>query len=157
MAQYLSRGSSVNELLRQCYSLNRSLVSLASQLTEGTGISGAQWGVLSALNQDGQLRTVAETARRMGMARQSVQRVADLLADNDWVRFVSNPEDKRARLVEVTAKGRALLRRLEKRQLDWITAMTSDHSDAEFAAAARLLRDLRLKIISSLDAPARVA
>ena len=71
----------LNELMGECFRLNRSYLEVSAQLTEGASVSGAQWGVLAALGQNDMPDTVAATARRMGLARQSVQRVADLLAD----------------------------------------------------------------------------
>ena len=53
--------------------------------------------------------TVAETARTLGLARQSVQRVADLLEADGLVRYVDNPRHRRARLIRLTDEGRAVL------------------------------------------------
>ena len=157
MAEFLSDGPALNELLQECYALNRSLVEAAQQLTEGTGITGAQWGVLSALNQAPEPRSVAETARRMGLARQSVQRVADLLEGLALVHFLPDPADKRARLVAVTPQGQRLLDRLEGRQLRWVRQVTGEHRAADIAAAARLLRDMRERISASAPPAERVA
>ena len=52
---------------------------------------------------------VAHVARNMGLSRQSVQRVVDLLAERDMVRYKANPHHQRAKLVELTAAGRAVL------------------------------------------------
>ena len=54
---------------------------------------------------------VAEIARRvgLGLARQSVQRVADLLVERGWARFRDNPSHRRAKLLEPTDEGRAAL------------------------------------------------
>ena len=139
-------GSALNELMRESFLLNRSLLEAARQLTESTGITGAQWGVLAALNFGGEPRTVAETARRMALTRQSVQRVSDVLADNNLVKYLPNSADKRAKLVEVTPAGRALLKQLEDRQHAWVAGVASNHSDLNINAAAELVKNIRQRI-----------
>jgi DNA-binding MarR family transcriptional regulator len=139
-------GPALNELMRESFLLNRSLLEAARQLTETTGVTGAQWGVLAALNFGGEPRTVAETARQMALTRQSVQRVSDVLADNNLVKYLPNPADKRAKLVEVTPAGRALLKQLEERQHAWVAGVASNHSDLDINAAAELVKNIRQRI-----------
>jgi DNA-binding MarR family transcriptional regulator len=146
MSEYLPHGSAFNELLRECFRLNRGIVEAAQVLTEGVGVTGAQWGVLSALGQGEQPRTVAETARRMGLARQSVQRVADVLAESNFVRYIPNPEDKRAKLAEVTNTGRKLLAKLDARQRKWASGILTGRSEKDIAAALELLKEMRERI-----------
>jgi DNA-binding MarR family transcriptional regulator len=116
------------------------------QLTAGTGVSGAQWGVLTALDQGSEPRTVAETARQMGLARQSVQRVADVLEDKGLVKYLPDPEDKRARLAAVTQAGRALLGQLEVQQQAWVKDIAADCSHAEISAAFQLVKKIRQRM-----------
>ncbi len=146
MSTNLPDGFALNELMRECFRLNRSLLEASQQLTESTGVTGTQWGVLTALGYGHELRTVAETARRMGLARQSVQRIADVLADNNLVKYLPNPADKRAKLVEVTAPGKALLKQLEARQHAWAVGAASNHSDADINLAAQLVKSIRQRI-----------
>ena len=136
----------LNELTSECFRLNRSFLEVSQQLTEGAGVTGTQWGVLAALGQGGEPTTVAETARRMGLARQSVQRVADMLAATGLIKYVPNPEDKRAKLVEVTAPGRALLEDLKGRQHAWVDSIVSDYSDVDIDAAIKLIKNIRQRI-----------
>jgi DNA-binding MarR family transcriptional regulator len=138
--------SALNELMRECFRLNRGLMEASQLLTAGSGITGAQWGVLTAFGQPGKPATVAETARHMGLARQSVQRVADVLAEKDLVRYLPNSADRRAKLVEVTAAGRTLLRQLEERQRAWVDEIAGDYADAEIDSARDLVKQIRLRI-----------
>jgi DNA-binding MarR family transcriptional regulator len=75
-----------------------------------TGLSVARWHVLSVVS-DGP-RTVASAARRLGLARQSVQRVVDDLVATAQVELRSNPDHARAPLVALTDDGTATLGRL---------------------------------------------
>jgi DNA-binding MarR family transcriptional regulator len=142
-------GTTPNDLMRECFRVNRGLMEASRQLTEGTGVTGAQWGVLTALGQGSELRTVAETARQMGLARQSVQRVTDVLAGNGLVEYLPNPDDKRSRLAEITPAGRVLLAQLEQQQQAWVNDIAAECSAAEVAAASRLLRRMRQRMQGS--------
>jgi DNA-binding MarR family transcriptional regulator len=71
------------------------------------GRTQADWQTLSAI-ADGP-RTVPQIARRLGLARQSVQRTTDRLEVESLVRFVGNPDHKKSTLVELTAAGRNAL------------------------------------------------
>ncbi len=67
--------------------------------------------------------TVAETARTLGLARQSVQRVADVLQADGLVTFEDNPRHRRARLVTLTPSGRATLKAIQAVQRPWADAL----------------------------------
>jgi len=58
---------------------------------------------------------VAVAARRLGLARQSVQRVVDDLAAGGFVVLRPNPDHARAALVELTPAGRDALDALTRR------------------------------------------
>ncbi len=155
MADDQHRTKLLNELMRECFRLNRSLLGVSQQLTDGTSVTGAQWGVLTALAQRDPQEdplTVAETARRMGLARQSVQRVTDVLEENGLVEYLPNPADKRAKYAVVTRVGNRLLTTLEDRQLRWVADIVSGHSSEDIRTAMLLIRDIRDKITSQLDA-----
>ena len=77
------------------------------------GQTAARWHVLSVVSD--QPRTVAAAARRLGLARQSVQRVVDELVGEGMVALRSNPDHARALLVALTAEGRSTLRSLTRR------------------------------------------
>ncbi len=76
---------------------------------EGDTIAGvakqtsARWRVLAAL--EGGPATVAAMARRLNLKRQSVQRIADDLADEGVLLAVPNPGDARASLMSLSASG----------------------------------------------------
>ena len=55
----------------------------------------------------------------MGMARQSVQRVADLLAETRLVRFEPNPDHHRSPILRATDEGSRLAERLERVFRGW--------------------------------------
>ena len=67
--------------------------------------------------------TVAQIARAWSLARQSVQRVADLLERDGLVTYEENPAHRRAQLVRLTPRGRSALRRIRVAQHEWANAV----------------------------------
>jgi DNA-binding MarR family transcriptional regulator len=94
---------------------------------------------------------VAQIARAMGLARQSVQRLADLLADEGVVAYRDNPEHRRAKLVELTSEGRRKLDKLNRRQTAWANAVARGVPAAELKFTHRVLQTLG----AALDRTAR--
>jgi DNA-binding MarR family transcriptional regulator len=98
--------------------------------------------VLSVLRDSGV--TVPGIARRLGQARQSVQRVAGDLLAAGCVQAVANPDHQRSPLLRLTAEGRRLLRALNQDEAVDRTArlaaagLTADQLDQ----ARRVLRGL---------------
>jgi DNA-binding MarR family transcriptional regulator len=88
------------------FKLNGQFLELAEHLARPAGITAAWWQVLGAvLNQP---LSVSAIAREMGITRQAVQRTADVLVDRGLVEYHDNPAHRRAKLVAVTAEGRAV-------------------------------------------------
>lgn len=66
-----------------------------------------------------QPQTVAQMARDMGHARQSVQRLADVLAKEGLVVYKDNPADQRTRLLELTPQGAEILAEIYAQSEEW--------------------------------------
>jgi DNA-binding MarR family transcriptional regulator len=93
------------------FRLNGQFLALAEELARPVGLTAARWQVLGAVLREP--LTVAGIARSMGITRQSVQRLADILADDGLVDYVPNPSHRRAKLVRVTEAGLAAVRRID--------------------------------------------
>ena len=79
------------------FKLNGQFLALAEELARPAGLTAAWWQVLGAVLAEP--LTVAGIAREMGITRQSVQRVADILAERGLARYLSNPAHRRAKLL----------------------------------------------------------
>lgn len=93
------------------FRLNGQFLAVAEELARPAGLTAARWQVLGAV-----LATplpVAGIARVMGITRQSVQRIADLLVADGLAEYRPNPEHRRAKLVQPTAEGYAAVRRID--------------------------------------------
>ncbi len=91
------------------FAANGRLVSAGNELVEHLGLTSAWWQVLAALRYSPTPLTVASIARAMGLTRQAVQRIVDLLAARRLVGFQPNPQHLRAKLVVLTAAGRSVV------------------------------------------------
>jgi len=92
------------------FKLNGQFLSLAEELAGPAGLTAAWWQVLGAVLPAP--LTVAGIAREMGITRQSVQRIADLLVDRGLAEYGDNPAHRRAKLLAPTDAGRAAVHRI---------------------------------------------
>jgi len=95
-----------------------------------------------------------QVARRMGLARQSVQATVARLLDEGLVEAVDNPDHRRSPLIRATDRGAGSYAALERRQARWVEALAAGTDAADLATAARVLRELtdRLTTEGSSDA-----
>ncbi len=121
-------GDAFSDLVVRIFRLNGMLAAAGDALARPAGQSSARWQVLAML-EDGE-HTVADTARTLGLARQSVQRVADLLEADGLLRYVDNPRHRRARLIRLTDQGRAVLRQIQALQRPWADRLGAGAGEA---------------------------
>lgn len=86
-------------------------------LARPAGQSQAHWQVVR-LASAGNL-TVPQIARRLGMSRQNVQRIANDLVGQALARYADNPDHKSSPHLALTAAGRAVLSTLSERARDY--------------------------------------
>ncbi len=110
------------DMVLRTFRLNGLFLQVAEQLAKPAGLTAAWWQVLGAVLQ--QPRTVAGIAREMGLARQSVQRVADLLVEHQLAEYRPNPAHARARLLVPTTSGREAIGKLRPGAVTWARAVT---------------------------------
>ena len=85
------------------FKLNGQFLVLAEELARPAGLTAAWWQVLGAVL--GEPLPVAGIAREMGVARQSVQRVADILVERGLAEYRDNPAHRRARTARPYQRG----------------------------------------------------
>jgi DNA-binding MarR family transcriptional regulator len=103
-------GALLTEVILTTFRLNARLLEAAQGLAANGGITAAWWQVLGGVLDEP--RTVAAIGRRMGMTRQGVQRVADLLVANHLAEYRSNPAHRRAKLLACTEAGYWAIRQI---------------------------------------------
>ena len=112
-----AEGDAFSALVIQIFQLNGRLLAAGDALSAPAGQTSARWQVLAAVEQEP--RPVASIARLLGLARQSVQRVADLLEQEGLARYIDNPSHQRAKLLQLTATGQATLLSIASAQHAW--------------------------------------
>jgi DNA-binding MarR family transcriptional regulator len=135
----IKRDEAVADLIVSVFRLNGALIDTGNRLVADIGLTSAWWQVLGALDLSPVPLPVAHIARNMGLSRQAVQRVADLLAEKGLVRFAVNPHHQRAKLVVLTAQGRAAVKDAEKRQRPWARDLMAGLSLERIATALEVL------------------
>lgn len=105
---------SVRDLALAVFETSGRLVDAGNALVRPAGLTTAWWQVLGALGYSSHPLPVAHIARNMGLTRQAVQRVVDLLVDHGLVEQRPNPHHQRAKLIVLTPEGRAALTKAEQ-------------------------------------------
>jgi DNA-binding MarR family transcriptional regulator len=96
------------------FRLNGQLLDTAAALTTDLDINTTQWRAIAALRNEP--LTVAEIARRIGISRQSARQCVSKLEDRALVGLAPNPRHRRAKLVQLTRKGKDSMHLLNARQ-----------------------------------------
>ncbi|MFI7318114.1 MarR family winged helix-turn-helix transcriptional regulator [Streptomyces venezuelae] len=131
------------------FRLNGQFLTASEELAKPAGLTAAWWQVLGAVLRDP--LPVAGIARTMGITRQSVQRVADLLVREGLAEYTPNPAHRRAKLLRPTEEGRAAVSRIEPGHADLAARLADALGDAEFAQTARVLEHLATVLDDVLD------
>ena len=130
-------GDAFTALLGQVIGLTRRFTAAGEALAKPAGQTLARWLVLEAI-QD-KPATVAQIARTLLLARQGVQRLADVLARDGLAAYEDNPAHRRAKLLRITPQGRTALRAIQTAQAAWADTLAARIGEAELRQASLLL------------------
>ncbi|MFF0493836.1 MarR family winged helix-turn-helix transcriptional regulator [Nocardia sp. NPDC003482] len=122
------------------FKLNGQFLTIAEELARPAGITAAWWQVLGAVLHEP--LPVAGIARAMGITRQSVQRIADLLVDKGLAEYRPNPAHRRAKLVAITEAGRAANARIGPGHAKLAKRLADRLGEAEFERVVAALTTL---------------
>lgn len=126
-------GDALTELVLRVFRLNGLFLGAAEEMARPAGLTAARWQVLGATLREP--LTVSAIARAMGLARQSVQRLADALVEDGMAELVPNPAHRRARLLRPTERGWAAIGAIRPLQYAWTHRVTADIGADELRAA----------------------
>jgi DNA-binding MarR family transcriptional regulator len=141
-------GRLLTEVIIATFRLNGRLQEVAQRLAAAGGLTAAWWQVLGGVLD--QPRTVAEVARRMGMTRQGVQRVADLLVARGLAEYRPNPSHRRAKLLACTEPGYWAVRQITLAQHPWANRVASQLAPDALAATLATVQRL-IAVLESDD------
>ena len=138
-------GRLLTEVVVATFRLNGRLLEAARHLAAEGGITAAWWQVLGGILDEP--RTVSEIGRRMGLTRQAVQRIADLLVDRGLAEYRPNPSHRRASLLACTEAGYWAIRRVALAQHPWANRVGAEVG----ADGLRGALETMLRLIAALD------
>ncbi|MDQ0582457.1 MarR family winged helix-turn-helix transcriptional regulator [Streptomyces rishiriensis] len=130
------------------FRLNGQFLAVAEELAGPAGLTAARWQVLGAVLGDP--LPVSGIARAMGITRQSVQRVADLLVEQGLAEYRPNPAHRRAKLLAPTQEGRAAVARVHPGHAALADRLAEAFGETELAEAVHVLERLS-KVLDGLD------
>lgn len=108
---------------------------------EGFDLTPVQFGALSVISQTPGLDQ-ATLANRIAYDRVTIGGVVDRLCQKGYVARTVNPEDRRARLLELTESGEAALARVTPVVVDLQTDILAGLSASERSTFVELLKKL---------------
>lgn len=100
----------LSRIAKTVFRLNGQFLTVGEELARPVGLTAAWWQVLGVALRDP--LPVARIAREIGITRQSVQRIADILVQQGLAQYDPNPEHRRAKLLRPTDAGREAIRQL---------------------------------------------
>lgn len=104
------------------------------------GQTQARWQVMSVAS--GHPRTVAQIARRLGVSRQNVQRIADALAEEGWASFEPNPDHSGSPFLVLNRRGRTSLSEITSAAERYHAVLAAEFAPSELKTIYRGLTRL---------------
>ena len=133
-------GDALTALVLPVFALNGELLEAAAVITAPHELTPARWQVLGAVLEEP--LPVAEIARRVGLARQSVQRVANDVVIQGWARWEPNPGRRGQNLLVLTGKGRRAIAALTAEQHAWADTVGQEIGEKNLKTLGTLINRL---------------
>jgi DNA-binding MarR family transcriptional regulator len=121
------------------------MLEVSEDLARPVGLTAARWQVLGAVLPEP--LPVSGIARAMGLTRQAVQRIADLLVEQGLAEYRPNPAHQRAKLLAVTEEGLVAIKRIQPGHREFARRLSDKLGEDRFAEVAAALEQL----IEALD------
>jgi len=109
-------------------------------IAQTVGQTQARWQVMSAASDDP--HTVSQIARVLGVTRQNVQRIADLLVAEGSAEYRDNPDHRASPHLVLTKRGRAAFEQLMKAAGGYHARIARKLSSSDVVSLQRGLRHL---------------
>ncbi|WP_347403868.1 MarR family winged helix-turn-helix transcriptional regulator [Mycobacterium sp. 236(2023)] len=127
-------------LIADVYELAGALRRIGETTAAAEGQTQARWQLLSVVSENPE--TVPRAARRLGVTRQAVQRVANELVDGGLAEFRTNPDHRTSPLLTLTPAGQKTLGAINDRARAHHRSVRRDIGDDEIRTARSVVRSL---------------
>ena len=111
-----------------------------NNLHQDLGVSARMQSVMSALRDEH--KSVPDLAQERQVSRQHIQVIANELLEADLVRKKRNPAHRRSDLLELTARGRRVMAKIDKREAALLPEMVRQLRGVDLHATAAGLEAL---------------
>lgn len=142
-------GNALSNVILDLFRVSNSLLTHGDRLVAPLGLTSARWQVLGTIIKAERPQPVAWLARGMGANRQNVQRIVNDLAKEELVEFAENPHHRRAVLVVLTAKGRAVFDAAMALEAPWMNDLAEELEIEDIVKVQYVLKLLSLRLESS--------
>lgn len=140
MTERTPSGAALTDLILETFRLNGALLDAGNRIAKPHGLTSARWQVMGAIDLAGRPLTVAQIARRMGLARQGVQRIAKDLERLGMVVMEANLDHKRAPLVSISERGKRAMTAIGKAQVAWVNQLSEGLGERQIKQALKIMQ-----------------
>jgi DNA-binding MarR family transcriptional regulator len=142
-------------LARVTFRMHGALLAAGDALSADLGLTSGLWPVLATLA--GRPMTIAQTARRLGLRRQSVRRSVQLLSERGLLQPVANPDHCRAAHLVLTQEGARTVAELDRREAKWWSecAAAAPRAVADLARSLEVLERLLPQVEAAAESSPR--
>lgn len=148
-ASHTPAGAILTDLIIPVIRLEAHFSRAGEAIAAAAGQTLARWLTLEMVSDEP--TTVAQVARKLDLTRQSVQRVADLLAQDGLTEFADNPAHQTSKLVRLTARGRNTLRTIQAAQRAWANQVGERIGEVNLRHASRVVEQLTRELSDQSD------
>jgi DNA-binding MarR family transcriptional regulator len=135
-------------IVADIYELARRLHDHGEAIAKTVGQTQARWQVLSVAS--GHPQTVPRIARVLGVTRQNVQRIADLLVEEGAAEYRGNPDHRGSPHLILTKRGQSTLEAITRAAAGFHGRLARKLSPSDVASLQRGLRRL-LEALADID------
>jgi len=144
-------GDVLTDVVVATFRLNARLIEAARDLAAEGELTAAHWQVLGGILDEP--RTVAAIGRRMGLTRQAVLRIANLLVERKLGEYRPNPDHRRAKLLACTETGYWAIRRIALVQHPWADRIAARVGADELRNMLTVIRNLLAALEANQQSP----
>ncbi len=134
------KGLVFTEIVLEVFKLGGLFINEGDQMGMEYGVTSARWKILGAIFLAGEPQTVPQIARRMGLTRQGVQRLVDVMQKDGLLLFLQNPDHKRAKLIDLSDMGKDIFLKLDEKQSRQATMHSSNISQNDLETTLSVLQ-----------------
>jgi DNA-binding MarR family transcriptional regulator len=135
----------IAELFIEAFRFKGALEGVGDEMAGTQGQTCSRWLVLRMASE--RPSAVPEIARRMGLTRQAVQRLADLLVKEKLAVYHANPTHARSAYLRLTPRGQSTLHQISSFEIRWSNRMANGCLRRDLETTLRTMR----RIIERLE------